>query len=383
LTADSFRFKDFKEQMLDLYQFPQNMEFLREIYEDESPILLIDNQIDFDDGEYGDTGTVVNLTRTVMSMNTSDIDFLIKQSEEEFLEVEFGGLNFQLPYLVKDEDSIIHVYVNADTKAWAQSIAEFFGNILGVPQVINNLNQALLYSDEDGFEERYSQLCDNGKFGTTSYDVAQDLVLSKSENTEQPEGGAESDPKTDRTPIIREPTTDTSDEEDRDENGEGKKKSPSPRKKKSGGEKKATKKLKVRKRRKGASTQKIGDEGEDIVKEHLTKNGWDVINRNEFYGKAVEGSDLIAEKDGEKRIIEVKSNENDWTGKRSISWKQAVHALQYHDPENLHGHGHVTCWLYVVEHVFDDKPIVSEIDWCRHEPEFDFPQEWKESISGE
>ena len=49
----------------------------------------------------------------------------------------------------------------------------------------------------------------------------------------------------------------------------------------------------------------------------------------------------------------------------------------------MYGRGHVTCWLYVVERAFDANPIVSEIDWCRLEPEFDFPLEWKESISGE
>jgi len=380
LTADSFRFKGLKKQMLDLHQFPQNMEALREIYEYEHPILLIDNQIDFDDEEYGEgEETVVNLTRTVMSMNTFDIDFLIKRSKEEFLETEFEGLNLQLPYLVKDEDSIIHIYVHADTKAWAQSIAEFFGNILGVPQVINNLNQALLYSDEEGFEERYSQLCVEGKFEAKSFEEAKEIVLLNSENTNQTEDESDPTQKKDRTPIIREPTTDTSDEEE----DEGKDKSTSPRKKKSDGKKKATKKLTVRKRKKGPSTKEIGDEGEEVVKQYLTKNGWKVENRNEFYGKAVEGSDLVAEKDGKKRIIEVKGTESDWTGSRSISWKQAVHALQYHDPENLHGRGHVTCWLYVVERVFDYKPQVAEIDWCRLEPEFDFPLEWKESIPGE
>jgi hypothetical protein len=381
LTADSFRFKDFKEQMLDLYQFPQNMEFLREIYEDESPILLIDNQIDFDDGEYGETHTVVNLTRVAMSMNSSGIDFVIKQSEEDFVEVEFEGRNLQLPYLIKDEGSIIHLYVNADTKAWAQSIAEFFGNILGVPHAISNLNQALLYSDEEEeFEERYSQLCDNGKFEAKSFDEARDIVLSNSENSNPPEGGPESDLKTDRTPIIREPTTDTSDEESDDGKDDSK---PSIKKKKDG-KKKATKKLTVRKPKKGPSTKEIGDKGEDIVKQHLTEKGWKVINRNEFYGKPVEGSDLVAEKDGKKRIIEVKSTTGKWDGKRSISWKQAVHALQHHDPENLHGRGHVTCWVYVVERVLSDvKPRIAPIDWCRLEPEFDFPLEWKESILGE
>ncbi|MBP67230.1 MAG: hypothetical protein CL435_01700, partial [Acidimicrobiaceae bacterium] len=260
-----------------------------------------------------------------------------------------------------------------------QPVAEFFGNIFDASHVINNLNQALLYSDEDGFEDRYSQLCVEGKFSTTSYDVAHDIVLSKVENTEQPEGGTESKPKTDRTPIIRQPTTDTSDEEE----DEGKDKSTSLRKKKSDVKKKAAKKLKVRKRRRGTSTQEIGDAGEEIVKEYLEINGWNVINRNEFYGKAVEGKDLVAEKDGKKRIIEVKGTESDWTGSRSISWKQAVHALQHHDPDNLYGRGHVTCWLYVVERVFDEEPKVAEIDWCRLEPEFDFPLEWKESIPGE
>ena len=47
LTADSFRFKGLEKQMLDLHQFPQDMGALREIYEDEHPLLLIDNQIDF------------------------------------------------------------------------------------------------------------------------------------------------------------------------------------------------------------------------------------------------------------------------------------------------------------------------------------------------
>ena len=203
--------------------------------------------------------------------------------------------------------------------------------------------------------------------------------MLNSENTNQTEDESDPTQKKDRTPIIREPTTDTSDEEE----DEGKDKSTSPRKKKSDGKKKATKKLTVRKRKKGPSTKEIGDEGEEVVKQYLTKNGWKVENRNEFYGKAVEGSDLVAEKDGKKRIIEVKGTESDWTGSRSISWKQAVHALQYHDPENLHGRGHVTCWLYVVERVFDYKPQVAEIDWCRLEPEFDFPLEWKEDIVSE
>ena len=105
-------------------------------------------------------------------------------------------------------------------------------------------------------------------------------------------------------------------------------------------------------------------------------------NRNEFYGMAVEGSDLIAEKDGKIRIIEVKSTNSEWDGNRNISWKQAVHALQYHDPENMRGRGHVTCWLYVVELVLtDEPPKIAEIDWCRAEPEFSFnPNEWKEEI---
>ena len=380
LTADSFRFKGLEKQMLDLHQFPQNMEALRAIYATFGPVLLIDNQININDEEYEDTDdVVVNLTRTVKSMNANGIDFLIKKSKEEFLEIEFEGLIFRLPYLVKDEDSIIQLYVNDDTKAWARSIAEFLGHVLDAPQLINPLNQALLYSDEEGFEDRYTQLCGEGKFSTISYDSVLDIVMSKSENIEHSEEGPESEAKTDRTPIIREPTTDTSDQEE----DEAKDKSTSLSKKKRDMKKRAAKKLKVRKRRKGTSTQEIGDAGEEIVKEHLEENGWKVINRNEFYGKAVEGSDLIAEKDGKKRIIEVKATENDWTGSRSISWKQAVHALQHHDPDNLYGRGHVTCWLYVVERVFDELPKVAEIDWCRLEPEFDFPTEWKESIPDE
>ena len=310
LTADSFRFKGLEKQMLDLHQFPQNMEALREIYATFGPVLLIDNQININDEEYEDTDdVVVNLTRTVKSMNANGIDFLIKKSKEEFLETEFEGLIFRLPYLVKDEDSIIQLYVNDDTKAWARSIAEFLGNVLDAPQLINPLNQALLYSDEEGFEDRYTQLCGEGKFSTISYDSVLDIVMSKSENIEQSEEGPESESKTDRTPIIREPTTDTSDQEE----DEAKDKSTSLSKKKRDMKKRAAEKLKVRKRRKGTSTQEIGDAGEEIVKEHLEENGWKVINRNEFYGKAVEGSDLIAEKDGKKRIIEVKATENDWT----------------------------------------------------------------------
>ena len=92
LTADSFRFKGLEKQMLDLHQFPQNMEALRAIYATFGPVLLIDNQININDEEYEATDdVVVNLTRTVKSMNANGIDFLIKKSKEEFLEIEFEG----------------------------------------------------------------------------------------------------------------------------------------------------------------------------------------------------------------------------------------------------------------------------------------------------
>ena len=138
-----------------------------------------------------------------------------------------------------------------------------------------------MYSDEEGFEDRYTQLCGEGKFSTISYDSVLDIVMSKSENIEHSEEGPESEAKTDRTPIIREPTTDTSDQEE----DEAKDKSTSLSKKKRDMKKRAAKKLKVRKRRKGTSTQEIGGAGEEIVKEHLEENGWKVINRIEFYGK--------------------------------------------------------------------------------------------------
>ena len=378
LTADSFRFKDLNEQLLDVRQFPSKIESLRRIYEGEGGISLIDNQIEFDDGGFFETLTVVNLTRVVMSMKSSDLIFEIKQCPDYSIKAEFDGKKLQLPYIAIDHGSTIQLYLTDDTKSWAQPIAEFMGSFLDAPLLIDNLNQALLFSDQDEFEDRYSLLCVDGKLDNTPYDVAEEIVLSNSEASGQPAEGSESERKTDRTPSIREPTTDASGEESDDGRDSSK---PSTRKKKQGNNE--SKKLKVRKRKRSRSSQEIGDEGERLVEEHLKENGWNVTNRNEFYGKPVEGSDLIAERDGETRIIEVKATENDWTGSRSISWKQAVHALQYHDPEDKHGRGHVTCWLYVVERVFSEKPIIAPIDWCRQEPEFDFPIEWRESVSGE
>ena len=378
LTNDSFRLREHNMQILDLRQFPSDVDLLRKIYDDDWPITLIDNQFNLNQDVFENTDAAVNMTRLVMSMNTSELGFEIKQIDEDLIPVEFADSNLNLPYLIKDDGSNFCIFLGRDTKSWAQSIANFLSDLLCAPSVTNDLIQALLYSDEDGFEDRYDQLCIKGKFNPTSHNDALDIVSSRSEILEQLDTNITNEPKSDRTPIIREPTKPVIREGEEKDRLSTKSK---PKKKKIS-KKESIKKLTVRKRNDAPSTKEIGDAGEDIVKIYLSKKGWKVQNRNEFYGMAVEGSDLIAEKDGKIRIIEVKSTNSEWDGSRSISWKQAVHALQYHDPENIHGRGHVTCWLYVVELVLrDEQPKIAEIDWCRAEPEFSFnPDEWREDI---
>jgi len=378
LTNDSFRLRDHNMQILDLRQFPSDVDLLRKIYDDDWPIMLIDNQFNLNQDVFENTEAAVNMTRLVMSMNTSELGFEIKQIDEDLITVEFADSNLNLPYFIQDNGSNFCIFLGRDTKSWAQSIANFLGDLLCAPSVTNDLIQALLYSDEDGFEDRYDQLCFKGKFNATSHNDALDIVSSRSEILEQQDTNITNEPKSDRTPIIREPTKPVI-REGKEKDRMSTKSKP---KKKKISKNKPTKKLTVRKRNDNPSTKEIGDAGEDIVKIYLSKKGWNVQNRNEFYGMAVEGSDLIAEKDGKIRIIEVKSTNSEWDGNRSLSWKQAVHALQYHDPENIHGRGHVTCWLYVVELVLrDEQPKIAEIDWCRAEPEFSFnPKEWREDI---
>jgi hypothetical protein len=365
-------------QILDLRQFPSDVDLLRKIYDDDWPITLIDNQFNLNQDVFENTEAAVNMTRLVMSMNTSELGFEIKQIDEDLITVEFADSNLNLPYFIQDDGSNFCIFLGRETKSWAQSIANFLSDLLCAPSVTNDLIQALLYSDEDGFEDRYDQLCIKGKFNPTSHNDALDIVSSSSEILEQLDTNITNEPKSDRTPIIREPTKPVIREGEEKDRLSMKSK---PKKKKIS-KKKSIKKLTVRKRNDAPSTKEIGDAGEDIVKTYLSKNGWKVQNRNEFYGMAVEGSDLIAEKDGKIRIIEVKSTNSEWDGNRSISWKQAVHALQYHDPENIHGRGYVTCWLYVVELALrDEQPRIAEIDWCRAEPEFSFnPDEWREDI---
>lgn len=378
LTNDSFRLRDYNKQILDLRQFPTDVDLLRKIYDDDWPIMLIDNQFNLNQEVFENTESTVNMTRVVMSMNTSELGFEIKQIDGDLITVDFAGSSLNLPYCIQDYGSNFCIFLSRDTKSWAQSIANFLGDLLCAPSVTNDLIQALLYSDDDRFEDRYEQLCFEGKFNVTSHNDALEIVSFRSKILEQQDTNITNEPKIDRTPIIREPTKPVIRE------GEVKDKdsTKSKLKKEKISKNKSTKKLTVRKRNDAPSTKEIGDAGEEIVKIYLSKKGWKVQNRNEFYGMAVEGSDLIAEKDGKIRIIEVKSTNSNWDGNRSISWKQAVHALQYHDPENLHGRGHVTCWLYVVELVLgDEQPKIAEIDWCRAEPEFSFnPNEWAENF---
>ena len=341
-------------------------------------VLINIDQFNLNQEVFENTESTVNMTRVVMSMNTSELGFEIKQIDGDLITVDFAGSSLNLPYCIQDYGSNFCIFLSRDTKSWAQSIANFLGDLLCAPSVTNDLIQALLYSDDDRFEDRYEQLCFEGKFNVTSHNDALEIVSFRSKILEQQDTNITNEPKIDRTPIIREPTKPVIRE------GEVKDKdsTKSKLKKEKISKNKSTKKLTVRKRNDAPSTKEIGDAGEEIVKIYLSKKGWKVQNRNEFYGMAVEGSDLIAEKDGKIRIIEVKSTNSNWDGNRSISWKQAVHALQYHDPENLHGRGHVTCWLYVVELVLgDEQPKIAEIDWCRAEPEFSFnPNEWAENF---
>ena len=61
LTNDSFRLRDHNMQILDLRQFPSDVDLLRKIYDDDWPITLIDNQFNLNQDVFENTAAAVNM----------------------------------------------------------------------------------------------------------------------------------------------------------------------------------------------------------------------------------------------------------------------------------------------------------------------------------
>jgi len=97
---------------------------------------------------------------------------------------------------------------------------------------------------------------------------------------------------------------------------------------------------------------RIGDAAVEIVIEHERNKGWSassMVHSNPGY-------DVISERDGDKRYIEVKGIEAAW-GERGVALTSTQFYFSREYPERDY-------WLYVVEDVFSKSPRVHEI----HEP---------------
>ena len=61
-----------------------------------------------------------------------------------------------------------------------------------------------------------------------------------------------------------------------------------------------------------ASHNDLGNQGEDLAVEHLASKGYEILERNWYFGK--EEIDIIAKKGKELVIVEVKTRDSDFFG---------------------------------------------------------------------
>jgi len=98
------------------------------------------------------------------------------------------------------------------------------------------------------------------------------------------------------------------------------------------------------------SDKQIGDRAQNIVVEHLKGKGWNVNDSNDD-NQDNEGFDLLAQKDGITRYIEVKGVRRSWTSVQ-MSHQQGLHFFKTVLEDN--GTGKLEYWLCIVENILNE-----------------------------
>ena len=110
-------------------------------------------------------------------------------------------------------------------------------------------------------------------------------------------------------------------------------------------------------KRQNFSDKQIGDRAQDIVVQHLRERGWNVNDSNDE-NQDNEGFDLLAQKDGLTRYIEVKGVRRSWTTVQ-MSHQQGLHFFKTVLKDN--GAGDFEYWLCIVENILnEDQTEISE-----------------------
>ena len=124
------------------------------------------------------------------------------------------------------------------------------------------------------------------------------------------------------------------------------------------------------------SDKEIGDRAQDIVVEHLRKKGWNVNDSNDE-NQDNEGFDLLAQKDGITRYIEVKGVRRRWESVQ-MSHQQGLHFFKTVQEDN--GLGKLEYWLCIVEKILNEdqsdisqeRPPLHSINLSREKPKHVF-----------
>ena len=131
------------------------------------------------------------------------------------------------------------------------------------------------------------------------------------------------------------------------------------------------------------SDKEIGDRAQDIVVNHLKGKGWKVNDSNHEH-QDNEGFDLLAQRDGITRYIEVKGVRRSWTSVQ-MSHQQGLHFFKTVQEDG--GSGELEYWLCIVENILNEdqsdisqkRPDLWSINLSREKPKHVFNRgQWRE-----
>jgi hypothetical protein len=371
LTHDENRFEELRGRLLHPRQLPSRKEDLRNLYEPGQQFSLLDNDMELSTIFSAENETEINIRRLMDSLG---LDFTVRYAQEHQLSVSFEGEELTTPYLVKDDEGEIKIYLSTDKTQWEFEIASFIvaqSETTSSSDFIEAVRKSLHFSS-DNFEIFYNKL---SKFGLEMFGPR----AVKHGEAEPEEPGDKDEGPTPLSPVEITETSPVFNDEEGKESG----KSTSTRKpKKPKKPKKAKPNLRPVSGRKGRP--KTDDDTVKMVTEYLRSEGWKPLDDGALLRmkNSQMGFDIQAVKGNVILRIEAKGREAIW-GKSNvwISRKQMQHAFKFHGTKHeAQGVEYVAEYRLAVIEESISKPKVRLISFMEYDFDFvfdrsDFPKD--------
>lgn len=374
LTHDANRFEELSDRLLHPGQLPSRKEELRDLYGPNGILSLLDNEMKLLTTFSTQNETETNLRRLIDSLG---LDFRIRYTDDNQLRVRFEDNELDTPYLVKDDEGEIKIYLSADKIQWVYEIALFIvaqSETTSSSDLIESVRKCLESSSDD-FEKFYNKL---SKLGL---EMVEPREVEHGEAEPEESGNKDKGP----TPLSPVEITKTSpifnDDEDSDEETEVSRKSTSERKPKKKSEKKiptVVKPVSEGDRKRQPRTDK---ETVQMVTNHLREEGWEPLDKGARLRmhNNQDGFDIQAVKENIILRVEVKGRKAKWGESNvSISRKQMQHAFTFHGEEHMGKY--VADYRLAVIEESESEPKVRLISFMDHDFDFvfrrsDFPKD--------